>query len=78
MLRKRPTNAMSAVPKAKSIKVAAGVVIGCIIAGLPLLNKKVYQREQEVAQMRDVHYGGDLKGAARDSRLRQQATPADS
>jgi hypothetical protein len=49
-----------------------------VIAGLPLLNKKVYQREQEVAQMRDAHYGGDLKAQARDSRLRPQASSAGS
>ena len=70
---------MSAVPKAKTWKVTAGVVIGCVIAGLPLLNKKVYQREQEVAQMRDAHYGGDMKNQARDARLRPtHASSADS
>ncbi len=54
------------------MKVFIGVTLGGIIAGLPLLNKKVYQREQEVALMRDQHYGGDLgknKDAARNSRL---------
>lgn len=64
---------MSAVPKAKIWKVAAGVVIGCTIAGLPLLNKKVYQREQDVAAMRDAHYGGDMKGEARNARLSSSA-----
>jgi|LakMenEpi03Aug12_release.lakeMendotaPanAssembly.Ray.scaffolds.fasta_scaffold5372443_1 hypothetical protein len=55
-------------------KVLIGVTLGGIIAGLPLLNKKVYQREQEVALMRDQHYGGDLgkgKDAARNSRLQR-------
>ena len=58
--------------RAKTWKVVTGVIVGSIIAGLPLLNKKVYQREQEVALMRDQHYGGDLKGKARDSRLRKE------
>ena len=56
--------------KSKTLKVAVGVCLGMIVAGLPLLNKKVYDREQAVALMRDQHYGGDLKNAARDSRLR--------
>ena len=60
--------------KPKAWKVVVGVTVGSIIAGLPLLNKKVYQREQEVALMRDQHYGGDLKGKARDSRLRSGDT----
>jgi len=60
------------------VKVLIGVTLGGIIAGLPLLNKKVYQREQDVALMRDQHYGGDLgkgssvsKDAARNSRLQR-------
>ena len=45
-------------------------------AGLPLMNKKVYQREQEVAAMRDAQYSGSgdkftVKDAARDSRLQR-------
>lgn len=48
----------------------------CSFKGLPLLNKKVYQREQEVAAMRDAQYAGEAdkasaKDAARDSRLKR-------
>ena len=50
-----------------STKVALGVVVGMIVAGLPLLNKTVYQREQNVHRMRDDQY--DLKDSARNSRL---------
>lgn len=51
-----------------SVKVARGVVVGMVIAGVPLLNKTVYQREQNVHRMRDDQY--DLKDSARNSRLR--------
>ena len=57
--------------KAQAWKVVVGVTIGGIIAGLPLLNKKVYQREQEVALMRDQRYDVDVKSEARDSRLKR-------
>lgn len=50
------------------------------LAGLPLMNKKVYQREQAVAAMRDATYSsepqidkGQAKDAARDSRLKRSA-----
>lgn len=49
-----------------------GVLFGVIgfvtLAGLPLLNKTVYQREQNVANMRDS--AQDAKDAARNARLR--------
>lgn len=50
-----------------SSKVVIGVMVGMVIAGLPLLNKTVYQREQNVHRMRDDQY--DLKDSARSSRL---------
>ena len=61
----------SGMAKAQAWKVVVGVTIGGIIAGLPLLNKKVYQREQEVALMRDQRYDVDVKSEARDSRLKR-------
>ncbi len=39
-----------------------------LLAGLPLLNKTIYQREQNVANMRDS--AADAKDAARNARLR--------
>lgn len=48
-------------------KVTVGVVIGMVVAGLPLLNKTVYEREQNVHKMRDDQY--DAKDSARNSRL---------
>lgn len=49
-----------------------GVLIGVLgfmtLAGLPLLNKTIYQREQNVANMRDS--AADAKDAARNARLR--------
>jgi hypothetical protein len=53
--------------KANQLKVAVGLAIGLTIAGLPLMNKKVYEREQQVAAMRDSSY--DEKDQARASRL---------
>ena len=39
--------------------------------GLPLLNKRVYQTEQQMAHLRDTQYDSmDAKSHARDSRLR--------
>lgn len=48
--------------------VFAGVAVAMALASLPLLNKTVYQREQNVAAMRDASY--DAKDDARNSRLR--------
>ena len=49
-----------------------GVLFGVggfmLLAGLPLLNKTIYQREQNVANMRDS--AADAKDAARNARLR--------
>jgi hypothetical protein len=45
----------------------AGVAGACVLAALPFLNKTVYQREQQVAQMRDAVM--DAKDEARNSRL---------
>jgi len=49
-----------------------GVLLGVggfmLLAGLPLLNKTIYQREQNVANMRDS--AADAKDAARNARLR--------
>lgn len=47
--------------------VLAGVLVGMVVAGLPLMNKTVYEREQNVHRMRDDQY--DMKDAARSSRL---------
>lgn len=54
------------------IKVAIGVLVGMGIAGLPLLNKTVYEREQQVHRMRDDQY--DLKDSARNSRLQRSSS----
>lgn len=54
-----------------SSKVVMGVMIGMVIAGLPLLNKTVYEREQNVHRMRDDQY--DLKDSARSSRLSRKS-----
>ena len=48
--------------------VFAGVAGFMVLAGLPLLNKTIYQREQNVANMRDSAM--DAKDAARNARLR--------
>ena len=45
-----------------------GVLGFMTLAGLPFLNKTVYQREQNVAQMRDNAM--EAKDAARNARLR--------
>lgn len=49
-----------------------GVLFGVLgfmtLAGLPLMNKTIYQREQNVANMRDS--AADAKDAARNARLR--------
>lgn len=55
-----------------SPKVMIGVMFGMVIAGLPLLNKTVYEREQNVHRMRDDQY--DLKDSARSSRLSRKTT----
>lgn len=47
--------------------VVLGVSVAMVIGALPLLNKKVRQRENEVANMRDDVI--DRKDAARNSRL---------
>ena len=60
--------------KASQLRVALGLTIGLIIAGLPLMNKTVYEREQAVARMRDDSY--DAKDAARASRLRRKPEPS--
>lgn len=54
--------------QASKANVALGLTLGMTIAGLPLLNKTVYEREQQVARMRDEAY--DAKNMARDERLK--------
>ena len=45
---------------------AAGLAAALVVAGLPLMNKQVYQREQEVAAMRDASYDlAEAKGQVR-------------
>lgn len=51
-----------------SLKVAAGVAIGLGVAALPLMNKAVRDREQEVAEMRDAQRDKDTARSARLSR----------
>lgn len=58
------------------IKVLVGVVCGMVIAGLPLMNKTVYEREQNVHRMRDDQY--DQKDAARNARLSRGGGSASS
>ncbi|KAL6774015.1 hypothetical protein ACKKBG_A23455 [Auxenochlorella protothecoides x Auxenochlorella symbiontica] len=71
---------MTKTPPANQLKVLLGLSAGLIIAGLPLMNKKVYQREQAVAAMRDATYSsepqidkGQAKDAARNFRLKRSA-----
>ena len=47
-------------------------------AALPLMNKKVYQREQEVAAMRDAKYSdvGEFKDDMRSQRMRLKRGPS--
>ena len=49
--------------------VLAGVAGFMLLAALPLLNKTIYQREQNVAAMRDA--SDQAKDEARNSRLRR-------
>ena len=51
------------------LRIAVGVTVGLIVAALPLMNKTIYEREQNVHRMRDESY--DMKDAARNSRLRR-------
>jgi hypothetical protein len=51
-------------------KVFFGVLFGLGVAGVPLMNKEIYAREQQVARMRDEAY--DAKNMARDDRLRKR------
>jgi hypothetical protein len=61
-------------PAPSKWKVLLGVSVGLIVAGLPLMNKEVYKREQNVHKMRDDSYdAADAKNAARDSRLSRKA-----
>lgn len=62
--------------QASRFKVAVGLMLGMTIAGLPLLNKTVYEREQQVARMRDEAY--DAKNMARDERLKLSARKNDT
>ncbi len=52
-------------------KVLFGVILGLGVAGLPLLNKEIYAREQQVARMWDEAY--DAKNVARDDRLQRKS-----
>lgn len=54
---------------ANQLKVFLGVLLLGGIAGLPLMNKKVYEREQAVHRMRDESYDALDKNAARNARL---------
>lgn len=56
------------------VKVLVGVACGMVIAGLPLMNKTVYEREQNVHRMRDDQY--DQKDAARNARLSRGGSSA--
>ena len=47
--------------------VFVGVLTALAVGALPLLNKSVYNREQQIAELRDQSF--DAKNAARDSRL---------
>jgi hypothetical protein len=62
--------------RASRLKVVVGLMLGMTIAGLPLLNKTVYEREQQVARMRDEAY--DAKNMARDERLKLSAKKNDT
>jgi hypothetical protein len=61
--------------RASRFKVVVGLMLGMTIAGLPLLNKTVYEREQQVARMRDEAY--DAKNMARDERLKLSSRKSD-
>jgi len=58
--------------KAQPWKVLVGLTLGLTIAGLPLMNKKVYEREQQVARMRDASY--EAKDSARAARLSRRTS----
>lgn len=49
-------------------RVLLGVAVACAVAGAPLLSKKVRDREQGIANMRDSV--ADAKDEARNARLR--------
>ena len=51
------------------LKVVTGIAIGLGVAALPLMNKAVRDREQEVAEMRDQQRDKLDKDNARGSRL---------
>ena len=51
------------------LKVVTGTAIGLGVAALPLMNKAVRDREQEVAEMRDQQRDKLDKDSARGSRL---------
>ncbi len=57
----------SGMAAANGTRVALGVAAFAILAALPFTNKKVLDREQSVAKMRDASL--DAKDAARDGRL---------
>ena len=59
------------------LKVVTGTAIGLGVAALPLMNKAVRDREQEVAEMRDQQRDKLDKDSARGSRLSRRGTKCD-
>lgn len=58
---------MASRQSARPAVVLGAVAVAMVIAGLPFLNKTVWQREQNVAAMRDAAL--DAKDDARSARL---------
>ncbi len=70
-----PTRLASAA--CRQLPVTCGTLLA-LLAALPLFNKKVYQREQEVAAMRDAKYSDvtEFKDDARQQRMSIRRGPA--
>jgi hypothetical protein len=60
--------------KGNKLLVLVGTSLGLIVAGLPLMSRRVWDREQMVHQMRDESY--DAKDAARNARMRVKREPS--
>jgi hypothetical protein len=57
-------------PRGNRLAIFLGVTAALVVAGLPLMNKRVYATEQKMAEMRDNQYDAmDFKNEARNARL---------
>lgn len=63
-------------PRGNGVVILLGVAAALVISGLPMMNRRVYETEQQMAQLRDGQYDAmEFKNDARNARLSNKRPP---